>query len=143
MTTDRRSVLKGAASVAAGMLGSVAMPYLARAASPEFSYKFGTSLPDAHPLNARTREAAKAIFSDTDGRVELQVFPNSQLGGDTDMLSQTRSGALEFVGISGAILSGRPFPRRTCARRGDCGITASGRSRLALARSTDQPTWPG
>jgi tripartite ATP-independent transporter DctP family solute receptor len=105
MTTDRRSVLKGAASVAAGMLGSVAMPYLARAASPEFSYKFGTSLPDAHPLNARTREAAKAIFSDTDGRVELQVFPNSQLGGDTDMLSQTRSGALEFVGISGAILS--------------------------------------
>ena len=29
------------------------------------------------------------------------MFPNNQLGGDTDMLSQVRSGALEFFSVSG------------------------------------------
>jgi tripartite ATP-independent transporter DctP family solute receptor len=33
------------------------------------------------------------------------VFPNNQLGSDTDMLSQLRSGALEFFTLSGLILS--------------------------------------
>ena len=29
------------------------------------------------------------------------MFPNNQLGGDTDMLSQVRSGVLEFFSVSG------------------------------------------
>jgi tripartite ATP-independent transporter DctP family solute receptor len=33
------------------------------------------------------------------------VFPNNQLGSDTDMLSQLRSGAIEFFTLSGLILS--------------------------------------
>jgi TRAP-type transport system periplasmic protein len=106
MIIDRRSFLKSAALVAAGSPAShFARPHLARAASAQFSYKFGTSLPANHPLCTRTEDAAKAILDETDGRVDIKVFPNSQLGGDTDMLSQTRSGALEFIGISGAILS--------------------------------------
>jgi tripartite ATP-independent transporter DctP family solute receptor len=106
MTINRRSMLKRTVSVAALAIGSTfAMPYLARAAGAEFSYKFGTSLPASHPLNLQTLEASKAILSETGGRVEIQVYPNSQLGGDTDMLAQTRSGGLEFIGISGAILS--------------------------------------
>src|SRR4051812_14194083 len=106
MTINRRSFLKSAAVVAAASPAPhFALPHLARAAGPEFTYKFGTSLPANHPLCTRTQEAAKAILDETSGRVDIRVFPNSQLGGDTDMLSQTRSGALEFIGISGAILS--------------------------------------
>src|SRR4051812_33701353 len=106
MIIDRRSFLKSAALVSAGSPAShFAGPHLARAASAQFSYKFGTSLPANHPLCTRTEDAARAILDETDGRVDIKVFPNSQLGGDTDMLSQTRSGALEFIGISGAILS--------------------------------------
>jgi tripartite ATP-independent transporter DctP family solute receptor len=37
--------------------------------------------------------------------VEITVFPNSQLGSDTDTLSQLRSGAVEFFTLSGLILS--------------------------------------
>ena len=33
------------------------------------------------------------------------MFPNNQLGSDTDMLSQLRSGAIEFFTLSGLILS--------------------------------------
>jgi TRAP-type transport system periplasmic protein len=35
----------------------------------------------------------------------VQVFPQGQLGGDTDMLSQVRSGALELYTASGLVLS--------------------------------------
>jgi tripartite ATP-independent transporter DctP family solute receptor len=75
----------------------------ARAA--EFSYKFTSNLPAAHPLNVRAGEAAARILEATGGRVELRLFPNNQLGSDTDTLSQLRSGAVEFFTLSGLILS--------------------------------------
>jgi tripartite ATP-independent transporter DctP family solute receptor len=50
-------------------------------------------------------EAAKKILEESGGKVEIRVFPNNQLGGDTDMLSQLRSGALEMFTLSGNILS--------------------------------------
>ena len=75
----------------------------ARAA--EFSYKLATNMPAVHPVNLRAGEAAERIAKATDGRVELRVFPSSQLGSDTDTLSQLRSGAVEFFSLSGLILS--------------------------------------
>jgi tripartite ATP-independent transporter DctP family solute receptor len=56
-------------------------------------------------MNARAREMAAAIKSETGGRFVLEVFPNSQLGSDTDTLSQLRSGGVEFFTLSGLILS--------------------------------------
>jgi len=70
-------------------------------AAPAFEYKYGTNVPVTHPLTARALEAAEKIRKESDGRFELKVFPNNQLGGDTDMLSQVRSGALEFFSVSG------------------------------------------
>jgi len=37
--------------------------------------------------------------------VDIQIFPNSQLGSDTDTLGQLRAGAVEFFTLSGLILS--------------------------------------
>ena len=37
--------------------------------------------------------------------MEVQLFPNSQLGGDTDMLSQLRTGAIQMFNLSGLILA--------------------------------------
>jgi len=53
----------------------------------------------------RMQEAAKKILEESGGKVEIRVFSNNQLGGDTDMLSQLRSGALEMFTLSGNILS--------------------------------------
>jgi TRAP-type transport system periplasmic protein len=75
------------------------------AAAPEFSYKFANNLPASHPLNVRAGEAAGRILEATGGRVEIRLFPNNQLGSDTDVLSQLRSGAVEFFTLSGLILS--------------------------------------
>jgi len=71
----------------------------------EFSYKYANNLPAAHPLNLRATEAMARIREATGGRVDIQVFPNNQLGSDTDTLSQLRSGAVEFFTLSGLILS--------------------------------------
>ncbi len=71
----------------------------------EFSYKFANNLPATHPLNIRANEAARRILDATGGRVEIRLFPSSQLGSDTDTLSQLRSGAVELFTISGLILS--------------------------------------
>ena len=71
----------------------------------EFSYKYANNSPLTHPLNIRTTEAAARVLEKTSGKVEIKVFPNNQLGSDTDMLSQLRSGALEFFTLSGLILS--------------------------------------
>ncbi len=75
------------------------------AGAAEFTYKFANNLADNHPLNTRVREASARILQATDGRVEFRVFPNSQLGSDTDMLSQLRAGGIEFFTLSGLILS--------------------------------------
>ena len=103
MGFSRRALLK--ASAASAVMGSVGAPLVARAQKAEFTYKFANNLPDTHPLNVRAREMAAAIKTETNGRFDLQIFPNNQLGADTDVLSQLRSGAVEFFTMSGLILA--------------------------------------
>jgi tripartite ATP-independent transporter DctP family solute receptor len=103
MTISRRTLLK--ASAAATAFGGMAMPFVARAQAADYVYKYANNLPDTHPMNIRAREMSAAIRTETNGKVDLQVFPNSQLGSDTDMLSQIRSGGVEFFTLSGLILA--------------------------------------
>jgi tripartite ATP-independent transporter DctP family solute receptor len=90
-------------SAAAAAPGVMMVPSRARAAAPQFSYKLGIALAPTHPTTARLKEAADAILRDSGGRLAIEVFPNSQLGSDTDMISQVRSGAIEFVSTAGLI----------------------------------------
>src|SRR6267142_2207314 len=103
MSFSRRTLLK--ASAASAVVAGVGAPLVARAQTAEFTYKFANNLPESHPFVARAREMAAAIKTETNGRFDLQVFPNNQLGSDTDMLSQLRSGGIEFFTLSGLILA--------------------------------------
>src|SRR5215213_641141 len=97
----RRTVLKSLASFA---LASPTVLRVTRLHAAEFTMKLGNNVPATHPLSARLVEAAEAIRQETNGRVDIRVFPSNQLGSDTDMLSQVRSGALEFFTLSPLIL---------------------------------------
>src|ERR1700742_1687128 len=103
MSFSRRTLLK--ASAASAVLGGVGAPHVARAQVAEFTYKYANNAPDSHPMNIRAKEMSAAIKTETNGRFDLQIFPNSQLGSDTDMLSQIRSGGVEFFTLSGLILA--------------------------------------
>src|ERR1700674_2671183 len=100
ITTTRRAVMMSGAATGA----TLALPWIAKAA-PEFTLKYANNSPLTHPLTVRAVEALDRIKQETNGRVEIQIFPNNQLGSDTDMLSQLRSGAIEFFTLSGLILA--------------------------------------
>jgi TRAP-type C4-dicarboxylate transport system substrate-binding protein len=74
------------------------------AQNAEIKLKYGTAFPADHPGSVRIKEAAEAIRKDTGGRVDLQVYPASQLGSEPDMISQTRSGAVDFMSTAGTNL---------------------------------------
>ena len=76
-----------------------------RARAAEFQLKYANNVPLTHPKNIRAQEAVDRIKQETNGRVVIEIFPNNQLGGDTDMLSQLRSGAIELFDLSGLILA--------------------------------------
>ncbi len=99
MLVNRRTFL--AATAAAATVG----PFVSRARAADFSWKFGHGFPATHPLHVRAVEAAERIKKDSNGRVDIAVFPNSQLGGDSDLLAQVRSGGIEFFSTGGLILS--------------------------------------
>ncbi|WP_229729318.1 TRAP transporter substrate-binding protein [Agaricicola taiwanensis] len=69
------------------------------------TYKLATNLPAGHPMLARLQEAATKIKADTNDEFDIRFFPNSQLGGDLEVLSQLRSGAIQFYPLAGAQLS--------------------------------------
>ena len=101
MKITRRTMLAGAAA----SLPLVATIRHAGAQTAEFNYKYANNLALTHPLNIRAQEAVDRIREETGGRVAIQIFPSSQLGADTDMLSQVRSGGVEFFTLSPLILS--------------------------------------
>lgn len=107
----RRHVMAGAAGLGAATI----LRWPANAA--EFSYKYGASSPMEHPAMARSQAACDKIKQDSNGRLEITMYPNSVLGGDTAMIAQTISGALEMYLLPMSLLA----PRNPV-----CGITDVG-----------------
>ncbi|KJC59293.1 ABC transporter substrate-binding protein [Bradyrhizobium sp. LTSPM299] len=100
MKMTRRTLLGvGSGAVAATMFGKQAL------AAAEFDFKLGVDTPETHPLTIRLMEAAKAVAAQSSGRVNITVFPNSQLGGDPEMLSQVRAGGIELMAAPSLTLS--------------------------------------
>ncbi len=103
LTVSRRTLLKSAVgAVAAGSL--LKSPAVLAQAAP-LKLKFGNDLPVTHSVNARLKEAIEAIAAETNGKVTINLFPNNQLGSDTDMMTQLRSGALELATMPGTVMS--------------------------------------
>jgi tripartite ATP-independent transporter DctP family solute receptor len=97
----RRQFLAGSAAA----LGTVAaVPAPAQAAT--WQYRYASNLSVDHPLNVYMRQCWDAVRRETGGRLDVRMFPNSELGGDTAVLSQLRSGAVQFFSLDGGILQG-------------------------------------
>ncbi len=97
--TPRRALLAAAA----------ALPLFAIRSRPagaaEFEFKFATGQSPTNPINTRLQEAIDRIRTATAGRLEMRLFPNNQLGSDTDQISQLRAGGIEFLNVAGSVLS--------------------------------------
>src|SRR4051812_10093379 len=72
--TRRRLLRQLSWAPAVGLVA--AMPRPARAAA-EFPLKYANNLPMSHPLNIRAAEAAARVLKESNGRVEISIFPNN------------------------------------------------------------------
>ncbi|TAK17372.1 MAG: TRAP transporter substrate-binding protein [Rhizorhabdus sp.] len=97
----RRNILIGGAALALGAPFLLSRPR----SEAEFTYKFGCITNARHPVTANIQRAAAKIREASGGRLNIQVFSDSQLGSEADMLTQLRAGALEFASASGTLLS--------------------------------------
>jgi len=82
----------GSASVFAGiaMLGT-------RASAATFNYKAANDFATDAPVNVRGAQLWEAVAKETGGRLQVQLFGNGQLGGATQISTQLRSGAIQFM----------------------------------------------
>lgn len=97
---QRRTVLKQLGGLATATL----VPGIAMAqAGSKFNLKIAISIPDSHPTTAALKAACAEILKESNGRLTIDVYPNGQLGSDTDTVSQVRSGAIDFVCTAGTI----------------------------------------
>ena len=101
-SVSRRTALNLTLGTVAGLAGVLTTKHAQAAA--EFTLQYANEHRPPIPT-ARIKEAADVIREETKGGVDIQVFPNNQLGGDTDMLSQLRSARMEFFTLSPLILS--------------------------------------
>lgn len=100
MKTSRRALIVSVT----GVYANVTTPrFPARAA--EFTYKMSTPLPTSAALTARALDAAARILRESNGRLEIQVYPNQQLGGDQAVLGQMRVGAIEFYQVGNPVIA--------------------------------------
>jgi len=108
-TTSPRGGVSRRSFLATGAALSAAVPLCAivtrRASAAEFSYKLATGQDPTHPVNLRAQEALNRIREATGGRLEISLFPANQLGSDTDLLAQVRSGGVEFFNQSASVLA--------------------------------------
>ena len=102
MTKSTRRVFLSSTAATFASIAVVRGP--ARAA--EITGKAGTNQPVDHPLSLAMKELWENVRTQTSGRVDITVFPNNQLGGDTAMMQQLRAGALQFMTLDGGILEG-------------------------------------
>ncbi|MBN9441758.1 MAG: TRAP transporter substrate-binding protein DctP [Bosea sp.] len=100
----KRDFLHGSAAAGA----AVFMPAIARAQAVVLRWADGQ--PAAHPSPQSALKAAAEVKEKTGGRIEIQSFPNGQLGSSRDMVESVASGALTMV-TEGAAQLGQFVPQ--------------------------------
>jgi tripartite ATP-independent transporter DctP family solute receptor len=63
----------------------------------EFKLNLGTVLDGAHPVTVGLRRMAEVAEKDSGGRVKIEVFPSSQLGGQREMWQNMQAGIIAGI----------------------------------------------
>ena len=68
-------------------------------------WRLGHVLPPSHPANIALEKAAAQILEKTEGRVDIKVFPSSQIGGAKEVLTGMTLGTHQMAFDGAGILS--------------------------------------
>lgn len=67
--------------------------------------KLAHNLNEQHSVHIAMAEFAKLVEEKTDGSVKVDIFPNGQLGGESEVLEQLQAGAVAMTKVSAAALT--------------------------------------
>lgn len=95
-----------AASGSASASGSGSTSSAAASGNAEYAMISGTSVPDTHPYALGMNKIGELVSEKTNGAVTLDVFNNSQLGSERDLLEGLQLGSLQMTCVSTAPLAG-------------------------------------
>lgn len=87
--------------VAGAAVAVLALP----AVAAEYTLSVNTALATSDPLYKGLEAFAANVATASGGRIEVKLFPNSQLGPDEDVLEQARAGAPVAVVVDGGRLA--------------------------------------
>ena len=96
---SRREFIARAAVLSAG----ASLPSVLRAQTT--TIRWGESLAANHPQVLMAERIAKEVKEKTGGRIDIQVFPNSQLGSGKEMIEMVSAGALQLTTDGAGALS--------------------------------------
>ena len=96
----------GSASAVASGSASSAAESAAATGEAEYAMISGTTTPDAHPYNLGLVKMSELLSEKTNGAVTLDVFGNSQLGSERDLIEGLQLGSLQVTCVSTAPLAG-------------------------------------
>ncbi|KXF75626.1 C4-dicarboxylate ABC transporter permease [Paramesorhizobium deserti] len=102
MNITRRNFIS-TASMGAAILG---MPSIVRAQEKR-TFRLGITTPPGHPWNNAALKVGEMLKTETNGRLDLAVFPANQLGTEAVMMQQMQTGSLDFGWIMTAELGSR------------------------------------
>lgn len=96
-------------ALAAGAAAGLAAPFLARRAGTQqapAALRFGHVHPPEGEVTRGIARAAEVLRERSGGRLRIDNFPSSQLGGEREMLTQVSNGTLDLCITGPAVLGG-------------------------------------
>ena len=90
--------------IAASLLFAFLKPAGSGAIGNVRQLKVAHSLPVSHPVHAGIEHFAERVAFYSNGRIRFDIFPNGQLGSETQTLEQMQSGTLDAAKVGGATL---------------------------------------
>jgi TRAP-type C4-dicarboxylate transport system substrate-binding protein len=87
--------------------------------APEFKFDIASVLDSQHPIVLGGNMWGKIVAEKTKGRVQVNVYPNSQLGGNRETAQATQNGLIQVPGfqhLTSSFVSQRLFDLPTWRR---------------------------
>lgn len=63
-------------------------------------FQLGHSMNESHTIHIALMNWVEKVEERTDGRIKINVFPNGQLGSETEMIEQLQAGVLDLVKVA-------------------------------------------
>lgn len=82
-------------SMTTALVAGAALAVAGTANAAEITFKVAHGASDKHPFHKLVEMYKEAVEKKTNGRVEVQLFPNRQLGDDIDVLKAARAGTVD------------------------------------------------